>query len=54
MLDKIRADVMGERLPSIVKLTSEYRNIFGPARLADISADGFFPPDLKPSLYMRF
>ena len=39
---------------SIVKLNSEYRNMFGTARLADISTDPFFPPELKPALYMTF
>jgi hypothetical protein len=42
------------RVLSIVKLNSEYRNMFGTARLADISTDPFFPPELKPSLYMTF
>ena len=39
---------------SIVKLNSEYRNMFGTARLADISADPFFPPELKSAFFMTF
>jgi hypothetical protein len=39
---------------SIVKLNSEYRNMFGTARLADITADPFFPAELKPAFYMTF
>ena len=42
------------RVLSIVKLNSEYASMFGKARLADISTDPFFPPELKPSLYMTF
>ena len=39
---------------SIVKLNSEYARHVRQARLADISTDPFFPPELKPALYMTF
>jgi hypothetical protein len=39
---------------SIVRLNAEYRGMFGIARLADITADPFFPGELKSSLYMTF
>ena len=42
------------QLLSIVKLNTEYAGMFGKQRLADISADPFFPPALKSSLFMTF
>jgi hypothetical protein len=42
------------RVLSIVKLNTEYRNMFGTARLGDLTADPFFPSELKSSFYMTF
>ena len=42
------------RVLSIIKLNTEYAAMFGTARLADITADPFFPAELKSAFYMTF